>query len=92
MSSVLSAKAFQDEIAAYGWVEEQVWPDGPTCPHCGVLKDGEVVESGTHNELCEQQGVYANLWAAQERSLGQDMELERNLEAERETEEHETKS
>ena len=57
-----------------------------------VLKDGEVVESGTHNELCEQQGVYANLWAAQERSLGQDMELERNLEAERETEEHETKS
>jgi ABC transporter ATM len=57
-----------------------------------VLKDGEVVESGTHSELLEQQGVYANLWAAQERSLGQDMELERNLEAERETEEHETKS
>jgi ABC transporter ATM len=57
-----------------------------------VLKDGEVVESGTHTELCEQQGVYANLWAAQERSLGPDMELERNLEAERETQEHETKS
>jgi ABC transporter ATM len=57
-----------------------------------VLKDGEVVECGTHSELCAQQGVYANLWAAQERSLGQDMELERNLEAERETQEHETKS
>lgn len=57
-----------------------------------VLKDGEVVESGTHAELLEQQGVYANLWAAQETSLGQDMELERNLKVEREAQEHETKS
>jgi transposase-like protein len=39
MSSVLSAKAFQDETAAYAWVEERVWPEGPTCPHCGALKE-----------------------------------------------------
>lgn len=45
-----------------------------------VLKDGEVVESGTHQVLLEQQGVYSNLWAAQETSLGKDMDLERNLE------------
>src|SRR4051794_36354454 len=37
--SVLSAKAFQDEAAAYAWVESRVWPDGPICPHCGALKD-----------------------------------------------------
>jgi transposase-like protein len=37
--SVLSAKAFQDEAAAYAWVESKVWPDGPICPHCGALKE-----------------------------------------------------
>jgi ATP-binding cassette, subfamily B (MDR/TAP), member 7 len=44
-----------------------------------VLKDGQVAESGTHHELLDRQGVYAKLWAAQETSLGQDMELERNM-------------
>jgi transposase-like protein len=33
--SVLEAKAFQDEAAAYAWVEARVWPEGPICPHCG---------------------------------------------------------
>jgi transposase-like protein len=33
--SVLDAKAFQDEAAAYKWVESRVWPEGPICPHCG---------------------------------------------------------
>jgi transposase-like protein len=33
--SVLEAKAFHDEAAAYRWVEARVWPDGPICPHCG---------------------------------------------------------
>jgi transposase-like protein len=32
---VLEAKAFQDENAAYAWVEARVWPEGPVCPHCG---------------------------------------------------------
>jgi transposase-like protein len=33
--STIEAKAFHDEAAAYAWVESQVWPDGPICPHCG---------------------------------------------------------
>src|SRR5215475_12155208 len=33
--SIIEAKAFQDEAAAYAWVETRVWPDGPICPHCG---------------------------------------------------------
>jgi transposase-like protein len=33
--SVIEAKAFQDETAAYAWVEARVWPEGPICPHCG---------------------------------------------------------
>ena len=28
-------RKFWDEEAAYEFVEEQVWPDGPVCPHCG---------------------------------------------------------
>jgi transposase-like protein len=33
--SILSAKHFHDEKAAYAFVEAHVWPDGPICPHCG---------------------------------------------------------
>ena len=35
MTSVLSAKHFHDEAAAYKFLEERVWPNGPACPHCG---------------------------------------------------------
>jgi transposase-like protein len=34
-TSVLNSRALQDEKAAYAWVEAQVWPNGPICPHCG---------------------------------------------------------
>ncbi len=34
-ASVLTAKAFQDEAAAYRWVESRVWPEGSDLPHCG---------------------------------------------------------
>ena len=37
-----------------------------------VLKDGRVVETGTHTHLLELNGVYADLWAAQEVNLGQE--------------------
>ena len=38
MSSVLSDKHFHDEAAAYEFVEERVWPNGPVCPHCGGVE------------------------------------------------------
>ena len=49
-----------------------------------VLKEGQVVEQGTHAELLALNGLYADLWSAQEVSLGQDMTLERSLEEKRE--------
>jgi transposase-like protein len=33
--SVLNAKHFHDEEAAYAFVEARVWPNGPVCPKCG---------------------------------------------------------
>jgi transposase-like protein len=33
--SVLSAPHFQDEEAAFAYVEAHLWPTGPVCPHCG---------------------------------------------------------
>ncbi|KAK5942386.1 Iron-sulfur clusters transporter atm1, mitochondrial [Knufia obscura] len=48
-----------------------------------VLRDGVVAEQGTHPELLELKGLYAELWSAQEVTLGQDPELERNLDEER---------
>ncbi|KAF7155166.1 hypothetical protein CNMCM5623_006593 [Aspergillus felis] len=45
-----------------------------------VLKDGRVAEMGSHRELLDQNGIYAELWSAQEMSLAQDLELERETE------------
>ncbi|HVM79659.1 MAG TPA: IS1595 family transposase [Stellaceae bacterium] len=33
--SVLNAPHFQNEEAAFAYVESHLWPHGPTCPHCG---------------------------------------------------------
>ena len=34
-NSVLNAPRFQSETAAFAYVESKLWPEGPTCPHCG---------------------------------------------------------
>ena len=35
--SILSRSYFYDEKAAFEHVEAMLWPEGPTCPHCGGL-------------------------------------------------------
>jgi transposase-like protein len=37
-TSVLNSRILQSESAAYDWVESQIWPDGPVCPHCGGVE------------------------------------------------------
>ena len=32
--SVLSEPRFHNEVAAFAYVEAQLWPNGPVCPHC----------------------------------------------------------
>ncbi len=51
--SVLSAPHFHNEKAAYRFLEAQVWPDGPVCPHCGGFDrigklEGESTRIGVH--------------------------------------------
>jgi transposase-like protein len=35
--SIFSAPHFNDEAAAYAFVEAHLWSDGRVCPHCGVV-------------------------------------------------------
>src|SRR3954447_16531292 len=37
MASVLNEAYFHDEAAAFAALEAIVWPNGPTCPHCGAV-------------------------------------------------------
>jgi len=51
--SVLSAKHFHDEEAAYAFLEAMVWPEGPVCPHCGGFEriskmQGKATRMGLH--------------------------------------------
>jgi len=38
----ITAKIYNDEGAARAHLEEQLWPDGPVCPHCGSLNATEL--------------------------------------------------
>src|SRR3954469_14936574 len=38
MASKLSSKHFHNEDEAFAYVEARVWPEGPTCPHCGGVE------------------------------------------------------
>jgi transposase-like protein len=37
--SVLSAEHFQNEEAAFEYVESKLWPNGPVCPSCGATDE-----------------------------------------------------
>ena len=51
--SLLTIKHFQDEEAAYAYVEARLWPNGPVCPHCGSTEriskmNGKSTRIGTY--------------------------------------------
>ena len=54
--SVLSEDRFQNEDAAFAFVEARLWPDGPVCPHCGNVDakrikkmEGKTTRRGLYN-------------------------------------------
>lgn len=38
----LSDPIFHDDAKAREWLETQIWPNGPTCPHCGNANGGKI--------------------------------------------------
>jgi transposase-like protein len=43
MSLDLTDKIFNDETAAWKHFEGVRWPDGPICPHCGVINSADPI-------------------------------------------------
>ena len=56
----LLKKQFQDEDAARDHLEKLMWPNGPVCPHCGVVDNVYKLESkpDTRAENRIRKGVY----------------------------------
>jgi transposase-like protein len=46
--SDLSNKIFHDETAAREWLEARIWPNGPVCPHCGVVDAATLMKGKSH--------------------------------------------
>jgi transposase-like protein len=52
--SVLNAPHFQDEAAAFAYVEAHLWPQGPVCPHCQeTVRVGRLNGKTTRPGLCK---------------------------------------
>jgi transposase-like protein len=61
MTNELGNPVFQDETKAREWLEGELWPHGPVCPHCGVVDCAYTVRSDTARpgvyvcKACEKQ-------------------------------------
>jgi transposase-like protein len=64
MASVLNEAYFHDEAAAFEALEAIVWPNGPSCPHCGAvdrlnrLANQRSKASKKHPEGIERHGLW----------------------------------
>lgn len=53
-SCVRNAPQFQNEAAAFAYVEARLWPNGPVCPHCGETgRVGRLNGKTTRPGLCK---------------------------------------
>ncbi len=41
---------FHDEAKAREWLERRLWPEGPICPHCGVIDQATAMKGDAHRE------------------------------------------
>lgn len=46
--SDLSNPIFHDADKARGWLEKELWPDGPVCPHCGAVDEATLMRGKSH--------------------------------------------
>lgn len=54
----LLASQYQDEDAARKHIEATRWPDGPVCPHCGVINEATKLEPRENGKTHVRKGVY----------------------------------
>jgi transposase-like protein len=54
--SILNATFFQNEPAAYEKLEAVLWPQGPECPHCGVVDDANRIPANLAKKV--RHGLY----------------------------------
>ena len=45
-------RMFPDDDAARAWFEEQIWANGPHCPHCGSLNVQSGIKHKTMTHRC----------------------------------------
>jgi transposase-like protein len=46
--SILSNPIFHDETKAREWLEGELWPNGPVCPHCGTINEATPLKGKAH--------------------------------------------
>ena len=46
--SDFSNPIFHNETKARKWLEARLWPDGPICPHCGVVGNAKEMQGKAH--------------------------------------------
>ncbi len=46
--SDLDRPEFQDDAKARAWLEAELWPNGPVCPHCGVVSEATLIKGKSH--------------------------------------------
>ena len=54
----LLAPQYRDEDAAREHLEKVRWPDGPVCPHCGVISEATKLEPRADSKNGVRKGVY----------------------------------
>lgn len=58
MEASLLAHEFQDEEKAREALESERWPDGPVCPHCGIIGEAYKLEMRHGAKTHARKGVY----------------------------------
>src|SRR5450759_3895843 len=54
----LFALRFRDEDAARKHIEKTRWPDGPVCPHCGLINEAHKITPKTDSKSPTRKGVW----------------------------------
>jgi transposase-like protein len=52
------AKNFSTEEAAIEFLENKLWPDGPVCPHCGVMNEAFRMQSASDTKNKMRSGLW----------------------------------